>query len=183
MKTLIIYTSQTGFTKRYAEWLAERMNGDLLELKDAQKKNMDFFEDYDAICYGGWAMAGSLVKAKWFLEKAPDWKNKHLAMFCVGGSPNDNPDVDVFLQNALTEEQKKYIKVFYCQGGFNHEKMKAPYKLAMKMYVSFLRNKKDATEKEKAVAEIISSSYDISDIKYIEPIALYLGEKDNEKAV
>ena len=23
MKTLIIYTSQTGFTKRYAEWLAE----------------------------------------------------------------------------------------------------------------------------------------------------------------
>ena len=38
MKTLIIYTSQTGFTKRYAEWLAERMSGDLLELKDARKK-------------------------------------------------------------------------------------------------------------------------------------------------
>ena len=25
MKTLIIYTSQTGFNKRYAEWLAEEM--------------------------------------------------------------------------------------------------------------------------------------------------------------
>jgi hypothetical protein len=54
-------------------------------------------------------------------------------MFCVGGSPNDNPDVDAFLQNVLTEEQKKYIKVFYCQGGFNYEKMKAPSRLAMKM--------------------------------------------------
>ena len=53
MRTLVIYTSQTGFTKRYAEWLAERMNGDLLDLKDAQKKNSDYFEDYDAICYGG----------------------------------------------------------------------------------------------------------------------------------
>ena len=178
MKTLIIYTSQTGFTKRYAEWLAEKINGDLLDLKEAQKKNMNYFEYYDAICYGGWAMAGSLVKAKWFLEKAPNWTNKRLAMFCVGGSPNDNPDVEAFLQNALKEEQKKYIKVFYCQGGINYEKMKAPSRIAMKMFVSALKNKKDATEKEKVMAEMIASSYDISDVKYIEPIAAYLEEKN-----
>ena len=39
MKTLIIYTSQTGFTKKYADWLAQKTGGDLLDLKDAQKKN------------------------------------------------------------------------------------------------------------------------------------------------
>ena len=183
MKTLIIYTSQTGFTKRYAEWIAEKMSGELLDLRDARKKSADYFKDFDAICYGGWAMAGNLVKGKWFLEKAFDWQDKRLAMFCVGGSPNDNPDVDAFLQNALTEEQKKYIKIFYCQGGFNYEKMKAPSRLAMKMFVSTLRNKKDATEKEKVMAEKMASSYDISDVKYIEPIVAYLLEKDNEKAV
>ena len=32
-----------------------------------------------------------------------------------------------------TEDQKKYINVFYCQGGFNYEKMKAPSRLAMKI--------------------------------------------------
>ena len=95
----------------------------------------------------------------------------------------DNPDVDVFLQNALTDEQKKYIRVFYCQGGFNYEKMKPQYKLAMKMFVSVLKNKKNATEKEKGMAEKCASSYDISDVKYIEPIAAYLGEKDNEIAI
>ncbi len=174
MKTLIIYTSQTGFTKRYAEWLAEKMSGDLLNLKDAQKKSTDYFNDYDAICYGGWAMAGSLVKSKWFLERSVDWRDKRLAMFCVGGSPNDNPDVDAFLQNALTDKQKKYIRMFYCQGGFNYEKMKAPSRIAMKMFVSALKNKKDATEKEKVMAEKMASSYDISDIKYIEPIVAYL---------
>ncbi len=175
MKTLIIYTSQTGFTKRYAEWLAEETGGDLLDLRDAQKKTAAYFEGYDAICYGGWAMAGSLVKAKWFLEKSVNWKGKRLAMFCVGGSPNDNPDVDVFLQNALTEEQKQYIKMFYCQGGFNYEKMKTPSRIAMKMFVSALKNKKNATEKERVMAEKMASSYDISDIKYIEPIVSYLG--------
>ncbi|MCR5251858.1 MAG: flavodoxin domain-containing protein [Lachnospiraceae bacterium] len=178
MKTLIIYTSQTGFTKKYAEWLADRMGGDLLDLKEAQKNKPAFFEVYDAICYGGWAMAGNLVKVKWFLDKAVNWKGKRLALFCVGGSPNDNPDVDVFLQNALSEEQKKYMKMFYCQGGFNYDKMKAPSKLAMKMFVSALRNKKDATEKEKVMAEKMASSYDISDIKYIEPIVSYLEGKE-----
>ncbi|MCR5177423.1 MAG: flavodoxin domain-containing protein [Lachnospiraceae bacterium] len=183
MKTLIIYTSQTGFTKRYAEWLAEKTGGDLLDLKAAQKRPAAFFDDYDAVCYGGWAMAGSLVKAKWFLEKAVNWKGKRLAMFCVGGSPNDNPDVDTFLQNALTEEQKQYMSVFYCQGGFNYEKMKAPSRIAMKMFVSALKNNKNATEKERVMAEKMASSYDISDIKFIEPIVAYLGEKDDEKAV
>ncbi|MCR5249856.1 MAG: flavodoxin domain-containing protein [Lachnospiraceae bacterium] len=181
MKTLIIYTSQTGFTKKYAQWLAERMGGDLLDLKEAKKKKAEFYAGYEAICYGGWAMAGSLVKAKWFLEKAVAWKDKRLAMFCVGGGPNDNPDVDAFLENALTEEQRKYIKMFYCQGGFNYEKMKTPSRIAMKMFVSAIRNKKDATEKEKAMAEKMASSYDISDIRYIEPIVSYLLENNYEK--
>ncbi len=38
MKTLVIYTSQTGFTKKYAQWLSDEMNADIFELKDAQKK-------------------------------------------------------------------------------------------------------------------------------------------------
>ena len=150
MKTLIIYTSHTGFTKRYAEWIAEKMSGELLDLRDAQKKSADYFKDFDAICYGGWAMAGNLVKGKWFLEKASDLQDKRLAMFCVGGSPNDNPDVDAFLQNVLTEEQKKYIKVFYCQGGFNYEKMKAPSRLAMKMLYQLSGIKKMLLRKKRS---------------------------------
>ena len=30
MKTIVIYTSQTGFTKRYAEWIAEAAEADCL---------------------------------------------------------------------------------------------------------------------------------------------------------
>ena len=174
MKTLVIYTSQTGFTKKYAEWLAERMCADLLDLKEARKKDEGFFDPYDAIVYGGWTMAGSVVKSKWFLDKARAWKNKRLAIFCVGGSPVDNPDIEVTLKKLLTDEQRKYIKAFYCQGGFAYEKMNTPSKLAMKMFVGSLKRKKNATEEEKTMVRMISSSYDISDIKYIEPIVDYL---------
>ena len=44
----------------------------------------------------------------------------------------------------------------------------------MKMFVGSLKRKKNATEEEKTMVRMISSSYDISDIKYIEPIVDYL---------
>ncbi len=179
MKTLIIYTSQTGFTKRYAHWLADETDADVFELNDVRKRAESFFADYEAIVYAGWCMAGNVVKAKWFLNQADKWKEKRLAVICVGGSPSDNPDVEMFLKNIMNDEQRKYIKAFYCPGGFAYEKMNGVSKLAMKMFVSSLKKKQD--EKSGQVAERISGSYDISDKKYIEPVAAYLrGDAQDE---
>ena len=46
MKLLVIYSSQTGFTKQYAQWIAEAFAGDTMTIKDANKKKDDFFEQY-----------------------------------------------------------------------------------------------------------------------------------------
>ena len=119
-------------------------------------------------------MAGKVTGSKWFLEKAGDWKEKRLAVVAVGGSPNDNPDVEVTLKQILSDEQRQYIKAFYCQGGIDYDKMKGPSRLALKMFAGALKKKKD--EKLREVGERISQSYDISDIKYIDPIVSYLQE-------
>ena len=34
MKTVVIYNSQTGFTRRYAQWIAEAAGAGCLELSD-----------------------------------------------------------------------------------------------------------------------------------------------------
>ena len=166
MKTVVIYNSQTGFTKRYAEWIAEESSADCFELKEAKKKNLD---EYDAIVYGGWACAGSISKIGWFKGNINKWADKKLIVFCVGGSPEDNPDIDVFLKNAFKDSEKK-VDVFYCQGGFNYEKMSASSKVMMKMFTNMLKSKKDKTPEEENMIKMISSSYDISDKKYIKPI-------------
>lgn len=177
MKSIIVFSSQTGFTKRYAQWLQEKIGGELITIKEAEKKNDSFFEQYDCIVYGGWAIAGKINKAKWFIDHIEQWKNKKLVLFCVGASPKENPDVDVFLDNALSNEQKKYAKIFYCPGGINYDAMSLPSKLAMKAFASMLKKKKDATQQEKDMAEWISKSYDISDKKYLDPIVSYLMEE------
>ncbi|MBO4630190.1 MAG: hypothetical protein J5687_09605 [Treponema sp.] len=173
MKTLIIYTSQTGFTKRYAEWIAEKSHADIFNLKDVQKKKMPFFEEYNAIIYAGWCMASKVVKLDWFLEKVTNLKEKKLAVVAVGASPNEAPEVDVAMNNLLTTEQKQFIKVFYCQGGINYDKMKLLSKFALKMFANVLKNSKDAKQREQG--ELIGHSYDISDVKFIEPIVDFLG--------
>lgn len=174
MKTLIIYTSQTGFTQKYAAWISNRMQGDLLTIKEAKKKDKKYFEQYDAIIYGGWAMAGSVVQSKWFIGKASGWRDKKLVLFCVGASPEANPDVEQNLHKLLTDDERKYIKVFYCQGGLDYSKMNMPSKLAMKTLVSVLKKKKNASQKDKDMANMIEHSYDISDEKFIDPIVEYL---------
>ena len=173
MKTAVIYTSQTGFTKRYAEWITERTGADLFDINDAKKKDLG---DYDAIVYGGWACAGKISKVSWFKGNIDKWEGKKLAAFCVGGSPIDNPDIEQFLKNNFSEDEQKKVKIFYCPGGFNYEKMSKPSKMMMKMFVKALKAKKDKTEEDEIMIKMISQSYDISDVKYTDPIVEYLAE-------
>ena len=174
MKTLVIYTSQTGFTKRYAEWISEELDADIYELKDVKKKTNDFFETYEAIIYAGWCMAGMVVKVKWFFERAAYWKNKKLSIVAVGASPNDNPEVDEFLNNLLTDEQRPFIKAFYCQGGINYDKMKFSSRTVMKMFANSLKKNKNSSEDDRKKGEMISRSYDISDKRFIDPVVDYI---------
>ena len=59
MKTIVIYNSQTGFTKRYAEWIAEATGADCVELSAAKKKDL---AAYEAIIFGGWVVQAVSVK-------------------------------------------------------------------------------------------------------------------------
>ncbi len=171
MKTIVIYNSQTGFTKKYAQWIAEQASADCVEYSAA--KNLDL-DGYDAIVFGGWAIGGSISKLKWFKKNIARWSHKKLAVFCVGASPMENPEIEETLPKNFSEEELKVVKWFYCPGGLDYGKMPATSKTMMKMFVKMLKARKNKTETDLEQIRMLSSSYDISDIKYIEPIIQYL---------
>lgn len=172
---IVIYNSKTGFTKRYAEWISESIGCECVELSSTKKVNID---SYDTIIFGGWACAGTVSKLKWFKDNMKKWTNKKLAVYCVGGSPIENPAVEKSMKGWFTEEEHEKVSLFYCPGGFNYDKMSVPSRLMMKMFASSLKAKKDKTEEEKIMAEMISKSYDISDKKYIVPIVEWVDDID-----
>lgn len=167
MKTIVIYHSQTGFTKRYAQWIAEATGAECFALSEAKKKDLSA---YGAIIFGGWACAGGIRKLDWFKGNLDKWADKKLIVFCVGASPINNPEIEPALKQNFKESELNKVSVFYCPGGFNYEKMSAPSKLMMKVFIKTLKAKKDKTETEQEMIKMVSSSYDISDRKYIEPI-------------
>lgn len=114
--------------------------------------------------------SGSISKINWFKGNIEKWADRKLIAFCAGGNPIGNPLIETALKQNFNESEQKKVKIFYCPGGFNYEKMSAPSKLMMKMFVEMLKAKKDKTEEEQVMIKMISSSYDISDKKYIEPI-------------
>ena len=171
MKTIVIYNSQTGFTKRYAQWIAEEINADCVELSIAKNTDLD---SYDAIVFGGWAVAGSISKLKWFKNNISKWSNKKLIVFCVGASPIENPEIEEALPKNFTADELKVVRWFYLPGGIDYEKMSLKSRAMMKMFVKMLKAKKNKTQDDLNQIRMVSSSYDISDIKYIEPIIDYL---------
>jgi hypothetical protein len=52
MNTIVLYKSISGFTKKYAEWIAEELNADLYPIADV---NQNTFSRYDTIkAYWEW---------------------------------------------------------------------------------------------------------------------------------
>ena len=169
MKSIVIYSSQTGFTKKYAEWISEAAGCECVEFKKARKLKLS---DYDAIVFGGWFKAGLIAQVPWFKKQIPvlSAAGKKLIVFCCGANPAENPEALESLLKNFTEDELSKIKTFYCPGGLNYEKMSFGSKLAMKMLIKILSCKKDATEADRQMIEMISKSYDITDKKYIDPI-------------
>lgn len=174
MKTAVIYNSQTGFTKRYAQWIAEAAGADCFDLKDAKKRD---FGEYNAIVFGSWACAGRISKLSWFRENLENWPGKTRIAFCTGGSPAESPEIEAFLRSNFSETEREKVHVFYCPGGFCYEKMPAGARLMMKAFRKMLAGKKDKTEAEAEMLSMISHSYDLSDRKYIAPIVELLCDR------
>ena len=108
MKTAVIYNSQTGFTKKYAEWISEATGADCFEIGTAKKQD---FDRYDAIVFGGWACAGRISKISWFKSNMDKWLDKMLVVFCTGGSPAESPEMEAFLSNNFSELEREKLHV------------------------------------------------------------------------
>lgn len=44
MRIIVIYKSKTGFTKRYAEWIAEELKCDILDYKNLSRLSIAEYE-------------------------------------------------------------------------------------------------------------------------------------------
>lgn len=168
MNTVVVYKSKTGFTKRYAEWIAKDLGCEAFSENKVSAKSL---EPYQTIIYGGGIMAGQISGLKKIKSIMTSLPNKKLIVFATGAASYEAYiEKDEIKDANFTQEEKKKIPYFYLWGGINYENMGFFSKRLMKMFASMLGKKKDQTPEEQRMAATIKSSCDFSDPKYIAPL-------------
>ena len=71
-KIVVMYYSKYGSTKRYAEWIASEINGDIYSIK---KVNQNILENYDIIILGSGLYAGKIEGINIFINNYGIIKN------------------------------------------------------------------------------------------------------------
>lgn len=172
MNAIVIYKSNTGFTKKYAEWIAQELECKKIVCKIFAYKDVRTIElnRYDIIIYGGSVFVGSIQELKEFKEKLLLFKGKK-AIFAVGAMPADSPEVEPLLKTCLSEDEHKTIGTFYLQGGLDYSKMSFINKFMMKMMCKMMKKEKGIDSVE---YKIISQSFNATDKDAINPLINYI---------
>ena len=135
---IIVYTSNTGNTRQYANYLKEDLGLPAYHLERLPENAYD----EDAI-YLGWIMAGSVAGYK----KAAAFVNIKCVVG-VGMSPEVDGMADKLREKMSVPDD---VPVFYLQGGYDRKKLKGYHKaLMVAVEKVILRNFKDMSEEEKA---------------------------------
>lgn len=172
MKVLVVYSSKTGFTAKYAKWIAEEVSADCMTVKEAADVDTG---SYDAVLYGGGFYAGRINGADWMKKRIPSLKGKKAAVFATGALPEDSPEIKGAIDNNFSKEEQKTVTCFYYQAGINYEEMGWKSRIMMAGFRKMLKGKKDKTEQEKAMEQGISASFDVTDRRKLDGLFAWLG--------
>jgi menaquinone-dependent protoporphyrinogen IX oxidase len=173
MKTIVIYKSKTGFTKKYAEWITEELLGDIF---DASEVTLDMLTEYDTIIYGGSLYASGIVGMKLITKNIGMLKDKKIVVFATGVSPAREDTVKGIVDKNFNKEQQKYIEFFYLRGGFNYDKLNSFDKFLMTLLRGKIKlKKKEAlTNDEIGMLAVYDKPVDFTMKKNIDSIIDYV---------
>ncbi len=156
MKTIVVYQSETGFTKKHANWIAEKIGCESVPLKEI---SMASINEYDRIIFGGWIMGGTIAG----LDKIKEVPDEKKVVFAVGLTGESKE----FSDSLVTTNHLEKITFHYFQGGINFEQMGFFKKSMLKMMRSSISKKKIKTKQEEDMIIGLSKSSDYSDYNKI----------------
>ncbi|HIS41025.1 MAG TPA: hypothetical protein IAC12_09390 [Candidatus Aphodovivens avistercoris] len=140
MASSVIYCSQTGSARRYAEWLAEELGCDARPVDGVDEGALDAS---DTVVLCGWFHAASIKGSKWFKRYMAAHPGKRYAVVAVGATPMPcelwpASEHEEAFRRSFPKEDYPDLAWCYCQGDFHFEKLGLADKIAMRMYFKML---------------------------------------------
>jgi len=161
MNAVVVYSSKTGFTKKYADWIAAQLN---IVSYDISEVNKRFLKKYDTIIFGGGVYAGKISDAKFLNKNISKLAQQHWLVFAVGLTPADDlANIEKLKAENFESEDLKRIDFFYFQGGIDTNKLSRTQKLGVLALRKMVGFKKEPSVEEKWINESLDNDADYSD--------------------
>jgi len=171
MKTVVVYKTISGFTKKYAEWIAQELCADLLEI---DKIDSEILVKYDNIIYGGSLHAVGISGVNIIKNNLNKLRGKNIIIFTTGASsPKESTISEVRDSNFSVEEQKQ-IQFYYFRGGFDFNKLNFINKILMTLFKWKTESKRDKTSDEKGMLAAYSKPVDFTKKENIKELLEYV---------
>jgi len=173
-KIAVTYKSEYGSTKKYAEWIAEELDGDLIENVKIRAEDL---ENYDIIVYGGGLYAGGINGISLINKEFDKLKDKSLIVFTVGLIKTNNTEIfKPIIEKNCSKEAIEKIKFFHFLGDLNYKKLKIMHKImiAALKSVIFKKKKEELTEEDRLFMETYGDDVVYTDKNSISPLIDYV---------
>lgn len=170
MRAIIMYTSTTGFTKKYAEWIAKDLGADLVEARSLRPETL---QDYDTIIYGGSFHAVGIRGIKELKKNFPRLDGKKIIVFATGATPSRSDVPEEVIDANFSPEERSRIRFFYLRGGFDYSKLGLVDKLLMGLLKLKIKGKKEKTPDEKGMLAADSRPVDFTRKAYIQDLIAF----------
>jgi len=170
MKTLVLYYSNTGFTQKYAKWIAEELSVDIV---DAKQSHAGMLFDYDTIIYGGGLYASHIGGLQLIIKNLDRLKGKKIIVFTTGASPAKEETTFDIQNKNFTPQQQQIIRFYYLRGGFDYSKLKPIHKLSMNAMKFIVKNKKEINPEIQQFLDAYDNPVDFTDKENIRDLLAY----------
>lgn len=176
-KTVVVYQSRYGATKRYAEWIAQELSCDLLNRREIGAAAL---LPYDTVIYGGGLYAGGLAGVDLLTKNYAQLRGKHMVLFTCGlADPADSDNVDHIrqgLNKALPPALRESAEIFHLRGAMDYSRLGPVHRTMMAM-LHKMTLKKDASslrEEDRQMLDTYGKTVDFTDRASIEPLIRYV---------
>lgn len=169
MNTLILYKTNTGCTKNYAERIGEGIHGDVFPLNKFKWKNLS---KYDAVVFGGWVMGNTIQGIDKFLQHWKEMSGKDVLVFATGMSLPSAKGRHILIEQNILDNY--HIRFYQLRGSFDMAKLHFPYNFLINNSLRMIANDPNMSEDQKALVDIKNHPLVYIDDTGVEKILLVL---------
>lgn len=141
MNAIVVYKTKYGSTKTYAEWIAEELSCEAVDVKDTDIQKLS---EYDAIIYGGGLYAEVINGVSIITKNLDKLKNKKIAVYTTGITPLDcRAYYDTYVvEKNFKEGVPENVKLFNFLGKMKMEELSLVHRTALKSLKKLMQGKK-----------------------------------------